>query len=374
MSVDSASAVASSPVAPPRLPRRRLLFLLLGGVALAQGTYTGLGRAGIEHRFIAADLHAVIMVLGFLGTLIALERAVALGAWWGWLGPASTAAATLVLPVAATAGGGLLLFGGLVVTATYLELLRRAGWQVHLVIMGLGAAAWVAAAALWLDGIGPIRITPLLAAFLVLTIVGERLELSRLTLPSQASRRRFLVAVAMFVAGAALAPFWRTSGLALGGLGLLGQAAWLARHDLARRTVRRPGLTRFIAVCLLAGYVWLAVSGGLWVAMGSGAGGHLLHDALVHSLFIGFVLSMVMGHAPIIVPAVLRTRYDFRPVAYLPLVMLHASVALRVGADLAGSMWWRELALHGNVLALTLFLIVTVRAVRRGHRAAKEAV
>ena len=372
------TAGASRPVrtAPPvsrRLPRRRLLFLLLGGIGLAQGTYTGLARAGIEHRFVAADLHAVIMVLGFLGTVIALERAVALGASWGYLGPGLTGVATLVLPVSRTAGGVLLLLGGTVVTATYLVLLHRAGRQTHLTIMGLGAVAWVAAAALWLAGLGPIRITPLLAAFLVLTIVGERLELSRLTLPSRASRRWLLLAVAVFVAGVALAPFSRTSGLLLGGVGLLGQALWLGRHDLARRTVHQTGLTRFIAVCLLAGYAWMAVSGVLWVAMGLGAGGHLLHDALVHSLFVGFVLSMVMGHAPIIVPAVLGTALVFRRVAYAPLVLLHASVALRVGADLAGSMWWREVALHGNVAALTLFVVLTVRAVRQGRRAAEVA-
>ena len=239
--------------------------------------------------------------------------------------------------------------------------------------MGLGALAWVGAAVLWVAGLGPIRITPLLAAFLVLTIVGERRELSRLTLPSAPSRRRFLIAVGVFAVGVAIAAFWRSTGLLLGGVGLLGQVAWLARYDIARRTVRRTGLTRFIAVCLLAAYGWMAVSGVLWIAMALGASGHLMHDALVHSLFVGFVLSMVMGHAPIIVPAVLRTPLDFRRSAYLPLVLLHVSVAVRIGADLLGSDPWREFALHGNVLALTVFVVLTVRSVRRGRRTAATA-
>ncbi|MFP4635840.1 MAG: hypothetical protein ACLFRD_08265 [Nitriliruptoraceae bacterium] len=351
-----------------RLPRHRLGLLLLGAVGLLLGVYTGLARAGIEHRFVTADLHAVIMVLGFLGTVIALERAVALGARWGYLAPALTGAATLVLPVLRPVGGVLLLLGGLVVVGTYLVLLRRGGRQPHLEIMALGAAAWVAAAGLWLAGLGPVSITPLLAGFLVLTIVGERLELSRLTLPSARSRRRFLVAVGVFVVGVALAPFWRSTGLLLGGLGLIGQVSWLARYDLARRTIHRPGLTRFIAACLLAAYVWMLISGLLWTAMGLGAVGPLLHDALVHSLFVGFVLSMVMGHAPIIVPAVLGTPLTFQRSAYLPLVVLHVSVALRVGADLAGSVPWREVALHGNVAALALFVVLTIRSVRRGRR------
>jgi hypothetical protein len=350
-----------------RIPRPRLLPLLAGGIALVLGTYTGLARAGIEHRFVAADLHAVLMVLGFLGTVISLERAVALGRRWGYLAPAASASAVLLLPFSRVAGGWLLVLAGGLVTGTYAAFLRQR-FEPHLAIMAVGSLAWIAAAGLWLSGLHPIRLTPLLAAFLVLTIVGERLELSRLTLPSSASRRRFVGAVALFALGAALSPVWRSTGLVLAGFGLLGQVLWLARYDLARRTIRRPGLPRFIAICLLAGYVWLGVSGLLWIAIGVGVSGLLLHDALVHSLFLGFVLSMVMGHAPIIVPAVLRVPLHFGRLAYAPLVLLHLSVAVRIAADLAGSLWWREVALHGNVVALLSFVVVTVLAVRRGRR------
>lgn len=354
--------------APVRIPRHRLVLLALGGIGLLLGTYTGLGRGGIQHRFVAADLHGVIMVLGFLGTLIALERAVALGRRWGYLGPAASGAAVLTLPLSRSVGSLLLLVAGMIVTGTYVALVRRGHLDIHLGIMALGAVAWVAAAALWLAGTGPVRITPLLAAFLVLTIIGERLELSRLTLPSGASRARFLALIGVFAVGVALSPWWRDVGLALGGVALIGQVAWLVRYDIARRTIRRPGLPRFAAVCLLGAYVWLAVSGALWIAMAAGARGALMHDALVHSLFLGFVLSMVMGHAPIILPAVLRIPLAFLRIAYVPLVLLHVSVAIRIAADLAGSFPWREVAMHGNVTALLLFIVVSVIAARRGRR------
>lgn len=353
------------------LPGHRLALLAGGGAALVLGLYTGLARGGIGHRFVGADLHGVFMVLGFLGTLIALERAVALGRPWGYLAPTASAAAVMLLPFARTPGGVLLAVAGGVTTATYVDLLRRR-LDVHLAIMAVGGIAWVAAAVLWLSGMGPVRITPLLAAFLVLTIVGERLELSRLTLPGPRRVRRFLAAVVVFAVGVALAPAWRGTGLLLAGFGLLGQVAWLARHDLARRTIRRPGLPRFAAACMLIGYVWLGVSGVLWGAMGAGVTGLLLHDALVHSLFLGFVLSMVMGHAPIIVPAVLRVPPRFARTAYVPLVLLHLSVAVRIVADLAGSLWWREIALHGNVAALALFVVLTVRAVRGGRSRTRQ--
>ncbi|MEX2532742.1 MAG: hypothetical protein WD360_02120 [Nitriliruptoraceae bacterium] len=344
------------------------MLLLGGGLGLILGMYTGLARAGVSHRFVAADLHGVLMVLGFLGTLIALERAVALGQAWGYFGPGLSGAAVVVLPVSRNLGGLLLAVAGTVVLATYVALWLRGSRDLHLAIMAIGAIAWIAAVAVWIAGAGPIRITPLLAAFLVLTIVGERLELSRLSLPSSGSRRRFLLAVAIFVVGAALAPFWRSTGLTLGGIGLLGQVAWLARYDIARRTIRLPGLPRFAASCMLAGYVWLAVSGVLWLAMGFGATGPLLHDALVHALFLGFVLSMVMGHAPIIIPAVLRVPLRFVRSAYLPLVLLHVSVAVRIAADLAASTSWRQGALHGNVATLLLFVSLTVITVRRASR------
>jgi len=364
----SAVVASTRPAARPTVPRHRLALLMLGGLGLILGTYTGLARAGIEHRFVAADLHGVIMVLGFLGTLIALERAVALGRPWGYLGPALSGGSVLVLVVSRPVGSVLLLAAGVVVSLTYVALLRRGHLDIHLVIMLLGALAWVGAAALWLAGAGPVHITPLLAGFLVLTIIGERLELSRLTLPSWASRRRFLVLVGIFVLGIAMARWWRHAGLLLGGIGLLGQVAWLLRYDIARRTIHRPGLPRFAAICLLGAYGWLAVSGALWVAMGLGVRGPLLHDALVHALFLGFVLSMVMGHAPIILPAVLRIPLVFLPIAYLPLALLHVSVAVRITADLAGSFWWRELALHGNVAALFAFVVLSVVAARRGRR------
>ncbi|HSK23977.1 MAG TPA: hypothetical protein VK906_12410 [Egicoccus sp.] len=355
----------TTPRHPPATPRHRKVLLAGGGLGLLLGTYTGLARAGVGPARLAADIHSVVMVLGFLGTLIALERAVALGRRWGYLAPVLNTAAVLALPVTRELAGVLFVLAGGVVTATYLVLLRAGGMHAHMVVMTGGALAWIAAAAWWLSGSGPVRATPVLAAFLVLTIIGERLELSRLTLPGAGSRRRFLAVLGLFATGVAATPVDRGTGLVVGGVALLGMVAWLLRYDVARRTVRRPGLPRFSAVCMLTGYGWMTVSGLLWVAIGLGASGPLLHDAMVHSLFLGFVLSMVMGHAPIIVPAVLRRPLQFHPVAYGPLVLLHLSVALRIGADLGASYPLREVALHGNVAALVLFVGVTIWATRR---------
>ena len=83
------------------------------------------------------------------------------------------------------------------------------------------------------------------------------------------------------------------------------------------------GLTRFIAVCL-SGYVWLGVGGVLtWYFAGILAGPY--YDAMLHTVFVGFVFAMIFGHAPIILPAILsRTTSPYQPALYVPLLHLHA--------------------------------------------------
>lgn len=353
---------------PLGVPKGRILLLAGGGVGLLGGLWTGLSRAGFSVGEGPAGQHGVLMTLGFLGTLIALERAVAYREPWAYLAPASSGAAVLwLLAGGSIAGSGLLM----VVAGVMVVVVYGRTWSAHrepyLALMGIGGIAWVVAAVLWTAGVSPVRLAPILTAFLVLTIVGERLELSRLRRPSRVATRWLLAAAATFVSGVAVTWFAREPGLVVGGVGLLAMTVWFARHDIARVTIRQPGLPRFAAVCMLAGYVWLAIGGGLWVALGMRVGGPLIHDAAMHAVFLGFVISMVMGHAPIILPAVLRVALPYRPMAWLPLTLLHATVALRVAADLARSTWGRGVTAAGNVTALLLFVAVSIVTAYRGR-------
>lgn len=63
----------------------------------------------------------------------------------------------------------------------------------------------------------------------------------------------------LFLAGLVLSATDVDSGVRVAGAALLGDALRLARFDIARQTVRRPGLPRFVALALLPGYVWLGV-------------------------------------------------------------------------------------------------------------------
>ena len=81
--------------------------------------------------------------------------------------------------------------------------------------------------------------------------------------------------------------------------------------------LRATGLTRYIALCLLAGYAWLALSGVLLAMGASFDNGRALWDAALHSILLGFVFSMVFGHAPVILPAVLRVALPSLPECYI---------------------------------------------------------
>ena len=102
-------------------------------------------------------------------------------------------------------------------------------------------------------------------AFLVLTIAGERLELSRFVPMPRASRVVFGVITILLLLSAVAAGIYPEA-LKVYALALLLLAGWLLRYDIARRTVRGKGLTRYMAVCLLSGYLWLGVAAALGLA------------------------------------------------------------------------------------------------------------
>jgi hypothetical protein len=123
-----------------------------------------------------------------------------------------------------------------------------------------------------------------------------------------------------------------------------------------------------MAVCLLCGYVWLFAAGGLAIASGVSTTGPI-YDAVLHSVFLGFVISMVFAHAPIIFPAVVGAPVPYRATFYLHVATLHVSLVFRVVGDLFEVLGrWRVWGGMLNALAVLLFVVQTVRAVVSGQR------
>lgn len=362
---------------PTEIPRHPIRFPLmaLGMFALLAALLGGFVRLGWNWPTVSSTLSAVhgpLMISGFLGTLIGLERTVAMGKWWTSGGPLFTGVGALILiaGVPGAAGPALITFGSLVLVVTFVLLIRGQP-ALFTIIMGLGALAWLGGNILWLSGWPIFSVVSWWAAFLVLTIAGERLELSRFLPLARRHRLSFLAATGLFVGGLVPAGMAFDIGSRLSGLGLITLAIWLLRHDMARQAVKKTGLHRFVALSLLSGYVWLAVAGVLTLSFGGIAVGshhdatlHALHahgvwdgyDATLHAIFVGFVFSMIIGHAPIIFPSVLGIALPFRPIFYSHLVLLHLSLVLRVVGDLAA--WWPGRLGGGllNVVAVLLFL------------------
>jgi len=300
------------------------------------------------------------MLCGFFGTLVGLERAVAVGAPWAYAGPLASALATVLTLLGAPALPVQLLFlaGGLGLVAASLAGLRLQP-ALHNRALTLGAACWPAGTLAWLAGLPLAQVAAPWIAFLVVTVAGERLELSRVLPPSSGMSRLSRWLMGLLILGAAAALAGLAAGAALLGASLTLLALWLARQDVARRTVKGRGLTRYIALCLLSGYLWLGV-GGLayaWAGLAAGSAGY---DAALHALLVGFVVSMVFGHAPIILPAVVRLRLPFHPGFYLPLLLLHASLALRLTGDALGDFPLRAWGALGNGLAIGVFLLTVL--------------
>ncbi len=356
-------------------PAARTLLVVPAGLALLLGIDGGLGLLDawpVVDSGRLGEVHGVVMVLGFVGTLVALERAVALGRPIGYAAPLLLGAGALLLVPQRTEaiGATLIPLGALALCLVYVPLWRRTRDDAVL-LSSLGAVCAFGGALLWRGGADTSQVVSWLAGFVILTIAGERIELARIALPAHAERALLLLGGGLCCAIVAMT-LWPEVGAPLLGLVLLAITAWLLRYDVARRTINGSGLPRFAACCLLSGQLWLAVAASSWLIAGptqSGVG----YDAVVHAVFLGFTFSMIMAHAPSILPAISRVPLPYRPLMYAPWLLLQISLVVRLwGGDAMGSELARRVGGVGNAVALVLFLIVAAGSALRGTKPGPE--
>jgi len=350
----------------PTLQVMRPLMMVLVAVSLISGVVGGLLRAGVPLPELAtldwarqaSGLHSALMICGFLGTVIGIERAVALRAAWAFVVPLATSlGAACLLGRQYAWGAALFEVAAVMFVLVNAVIVKRQSAQHTWMLL---LSAWV-----WLMGTSRFMVAGLsdtvLSAwfgFLILTIAAERLEMTRLTQVPATARLALWLIVGVMVAGVSVTSHDSIVGGGLYGFALLLLALWLGLFDIARRTIRAHGLSRYMAVCLLSGYAWLAASGVCWMAAAHGYG---TRDAALHALGLGFVLSMVMGHAPVILPAVARVKLHFDARFYGPLCVLHLSLLCRL---LVGA-WddrWRVLGAGLNAVAMVYFLMTVISA------------
>jgi hypothetical protein len=221
-----------------------------------------------------------------------------------------------------------------------------------LLMMGLGSLWWLTGNATLLDSRFYASSFPWWMAFILFTIVGERLELSRFLPVSQ--RAKVLIWLVVFVLPISILTPYHSMGRYLTGVSLVGAAVWLLRHDVVKITLKKEGLVRYTAVALLCGYFFLLLCGVIFLFAD-----HTLpftYDLAVHVFFLGFTFCMIFAHGPIILPGVLGSGIKpYHPVLYVWLFCLVAGVVLRMAADSTEWILMRQVSAVVNVSGILLF-------------------
>lgn len=304
----------------------RWLVLIAVAATAALGVGGGLSRLGWPAVLASAtaDLHGPIMVCGVLGAVIGLERAVAWRQSPYWAGPllciAGTLAALCAFPTWAAAG--YLAAAAILAAGCAVQVCREPGASSAGAF--LAACAWSLGCAIWAHTGSSYDASGWWLSFLVLTVLAERLDMSRLFKAAYPADVLFGLGVSANLLGNLLG--WHGRGALLWAASLLLLIAATLPRDVARLNIRRSGEVRYFAVCMLAGYGWLLAAAGMF-AVGAAP------EASLHAVTLGFILSMIFGHVLIILPAVAKVRPRYHPALYAPLALLQAAVAARVAGS-----------------------------------------
>lgn len=347
--------------------RRGLLALAL--LSLVLGVLAGLARLGYPAGPGAglAGWHGAVMTGGFAGLLICLERAVALEHTWGYGAPLLVLAGTIGLLLGLESAPWAYALAGPWAVAVQIKLgLRRldaASW-----VMAAGTLAWALGMGVWAAQGDFAQAVLLWAAFPVLVISGERLELAFRVLPGGAAWWGFLAAVAATGLGALALP-WAPGAARIVALGWLVLSLWMLRYDVLGRGFAMGGLQRFMALALWIGYAWLAVAAVcLWLWAGGDAA---YWDAALHALFLGFMFAMIFAHAPVIFPAVAGVQLQWHRGHYVHLIAMSLALAARAAAAPLGSPGLKRGASLATALVLLVFLLNQLQSARLARQASR---
>jgi len=311
----------------------------LAMISLLLGILTGLQRLGWQMPDTnTAAQHGALMVGSFLGTVILVERIVAIKLYWLYIFPIMSGLSTLAFVLSEKSLAFIMLtMASVGLIISYLIIINRHK-AFYFYVMLAGAMCWFAGNVFLLQGGMYAVSSTWWMAFILLTIVGERLELSKFV-PDARVKKPLMWGLLVLIVAGLLMPFHTWGNIVFGG-GLAGLAIWLFKFDIIRKSIKLKGLHRYTAILLGLGYFWLLVSGGLMMV---GFDQALNYDAALHAFFLGFTFSMIFAHGPMILPGVAGLPIKpFRSIFYLWGALLSLATLLRVLADWFYWMEWRQ--------------------------------
>lgn len=347
----------------------RLPFLLLAFLSLLLGLWSGLKRMGWDLGMLSVSLHhGAIMVGGFLGTLISLEKIIPLKKKIFFIIPLLSASSVgLFFLGRPRPSFGLLVLAAAGLSAVFVYYLVREKNLIYL-LMAAGSLCWLTGNLLLItENFYPLAF-PWWLGFALLIITAERLELMKFLPVTRSVKLLLVLLLALYIGGVMIS--FHGSGHQVSGAALIAIALWLMRNDIIMIAIRKQGLPKFVAIALLSGYIAMLLTGIFFIALHGQA---LAYDAIVHTFFLGFVFSMIFAHGPIILPGVLGISLKpYHRMLYGWLTLLHISWITRVSGDILVELSWRNLSgIITTVAVLGYFATIATITVTSQRRHAK---
>jgi hypothetical protein len=350
------------------IKKERLPIVFFAMFCLVCGLWSGLNRIGWNVAIAPITAHhGAIMVGGFLGTLIALEKIIPLKKKALYLIPVLNALSVAFFftnhPKVSIC---ILVISSTALVLVFLYYFRSQRTIIYILMMA-GAICWLVGNLLLLTRFFYPLAFPWWTAFALFIIAAERLELMKFLPVSKLDKKIFVVLLAAFVTGILFS--FHGAGNLISGLALTAISIWLMRHDIIAINLQKKNMPGFVAVSLVCGYSALLLTGVFFFSLSDQ---WLTYDAIVHSFFLGFVFSMIFAHGPMILPGIVGiTATPFNKILYLWLALLQVSWLVRIFSDVAIALDVRKLSGLLSATAILGYFVTMAVLTIRSQRYAK---
>lgn len=337
-----------------------IVFLML---ALFTGIFRLMSVNSINTGILSSiyGLHPIIMVFGFLASIVMAERVVGISVF-----PELKDSKLLfsMVPLVAVGvvseifgytesesfvkylGSSLLIAGCIVFVSVLIRLTRKSGIKMPFYYMILSVVPLLGSAALSSFELpaGEPAFIMLLLSFPMIFILGERVELSKFT-SARSSTKKFeaafvlsILAVTLFSIASLLSSYRIQVDITSIGLFFLFAtllavlSAEISNFKILTKSIQP--LQRYVSIHTRIAYGW-AISGIIFAEI------YFLsplsfdfYDAFIHSLAVGFIGTMLLAHGPVILPSVTGRKLESSSISIGPLLLLTIANLIRIVGDI----------------------------------------
>jgi uncharacterized protein involved in response to NO len=306
------------------------------------------------------ELHPIIMVFGFLASIVMAERVVGISVFPelkdskfpSYMVPLLAVGVVSEIigytesePFAKYLGSLLLIAGCVVFALVLIRLARKSGIKLPFYYMILSVMPLLGSAALSSFELpaGEPAFIMLLLSFPMIFILGERVELSKFT-SARSSRKKLeaafvasIFAVSSFLVASLVNSYQIQGDITSLGLVFLFAtllavlSAEISNFKMLAKSIQP--LQKYVSIHTRIAYAW-AIAGIIFAEIYFLSPFSLdLYDLFIHSLAVGFIGTMLLAHGPVILPSVAGRRLQSGPISIVPLLLLTLANLTRIVGD-----------------------------------------